>query len=259
MFMLDVISLVALAFFLEMIDNGLGGGFGTILSPLLVILGYDVKVVVPAILFSEMISGVWGGAWHIKYKNVNYRSVAYTLAGSLVGMTLATFLIGFILPASIAKLYIGVIALAMGVFVTVRSFSFINKHATIQQRPSGWKTTLLGLVAGFNKGGTGGGYGPLSVSGYMLLGLSAAAAIGTTTIAEGIASLLGLALYVSLSGIILSIAIPLAAGAFIADPISAWFNNYLKVKLSPPYHGRIIGLTMSTLGVITLMKTLGFI
>ena len=38
-----------LAFFLEMADNGFGGGFGTILSPLLVILVYDPKLLVPAI------------------------------------------------------------------------------------------------------------------------------------------------------------------------------------------------------------------
>jgi hypothetical protein len=62
-----------------------------------------------------------------------------------------------------------------------------------------------------------------------------------------------------MTGIVLAVAAPLAIGAFIADPISAFINNKLKKKLSPPFHGRIIGLAMLAVGVIGLFKTLGLI
>lgn len=254
--MLDVIQIFLLALFLEMVDNGLGGGFGTLMSPLLVLLGYEPKVVVSAILFSEMVSGIWGGFWHMRFGNVHKTAVGLTLAGSLVGMASASFIIGYVLPSNIAKLYISVIALLMGVFVTVRSFSFLSRKAE-KENVRSWKTVLLGFLTGFNKGGTGGGYGPLSVSGYMLLGLPAALAVGTTTVAEGISCALGFTIYFP-SGIDLILTGAITLGSFIADPISAWVNNYLKIKLKPPFHGRFIGIVMVILGAITLWRTLVF-
>jgi len=91
------------------------------------------------------------------------------------------------------------------------------------------------------------------------MGLSAASAIGTTTVAEGIACAIGAAFYANTIGIALAITVPITLGAFIADPISAWINNKLKLKLSPPFHGRIIGLAMTAVGVISLLRTFGLI
>ena len=256
--MFDPVVLFLMSFCLEMMDNGLGGGFGTILSPLLIMFGYDPRVVVPSILVSEMVSGLWGGAWHFKFKNVDFKVIGLTLLGSLTGMVLATFLIGEFLPATAAKQFISLIALLMGVFVVLRSFNFKPKP----EKPgliNKLKFVVLGMIAGFNKGGSGGGYGPLSVSGYMSLGLVAATAIGTTTIAEGIACTLGVFLYSRFTGIVIAVALPITLGAFIADPVSAWMNNSLKLKLEPPFHGRVIGVAMTVLGVITLLKSLGYI
>lgn len=106
---------------------------------------------------------------------------------------------------------------------------------------------------------SGGNYGPFSVTGYMVMGMTAAVAIGTTTVAEGIACALGVAMYAEMTGIVLAVAAPLAIGAFIADPISAWINNHLKHKLTPPFHGRVVGLAMVLVGAIALLKTFGII
>ena len=208
---------------------------------------------------SEAVSGVWGGAWHIKFGNVDFRAVGATLLGSLIGMTVATVLIGEVLPGSTVKQFIATLTILMGSFVVIRSFSLVNKHAKSKDKTSTIKTALLGLAMGFNKGGSGGNYGPLSVSGYILLGLSPAVAVGTTTLAEGIACTLGVALYSQITGIVLAVAAPLSIGSFIADPISAWANNKLKLKLKPPFHGRYIGLGMTALGILTLLRALGII
>jgi len=256
--MLDFAPLVALAFFLEMVDNGLGGGFGTILSPLLILLGYSPEVVVPSILFSEMVSGLWGGAWHVKFGNVNFRAVGLTLAGSLAAMGLATYVTGAILPPPVVKLVIGVMAVVMGVFVVIRSYMTERfARVRVSNRPSYF--ALLGALIGYNKGTSGGNYGPFSVSGYMVLGLPAAVAVGTTTIAEGIACALGVAMYSKITGIVLGVALPLALGSFMADPVSAWANNCLKLRLTQPFHGRLIGAAMVSIGAVALLRTLGLV
>lgn len=256
--MLDVISLFLLAFFLELIDNGLGGGFGTILSPLLILLGYDGRVIVPAILVSEAISGLWGGGWHAWYRNVNWKAVGLTLIGSLVAMGLATYIMGEYLSPAILKYVISAFAVIMGIFVFVRSY-MVKRIERMNLSKHQWLIPIMGFLIGYQKGTSGGNYGPFSVTGYMVMGMSAAVAIGTTTIAEGIACTLGVAMYSQMTGIVLAVAAPLAIGAFIADPISAWVNNHLKNKLSPPFHGRIIGLAMVAVGIIGLLKTLGLV
>jgi len=243
-----------MALLLEAVDNGLGGGFGTILTPVLIIFGYDPKAVVPAILVSETVSGVFGGSWHAHFKNVNFKAVSVTLLGSLVAMVVASFIVGIYVPSFYVKWYASLIAFAMGIIVIVRSYSYIKPRA--HNDFSKWKCTLLGGIIGFNKGTTGGGYGPLSVCGYILLGIPAAVAIGTTTVAEGIACTIGVITYGSTIGIALSLAVPITIGAAIADPLSAWVNNLLKRKIEPPFHGRLVGIAMTVLGFITILKLL---
>jgi len=201
-----------------------------------------------------MVSGVFGGSWHTYFKNVNFRAVGVTLLGSLVAMGVASFVIGIYVPSTYVKWYASLVAFAMGIIVIVRSYSYITKRGS--KDFSKWKCALLGGIIGFNKGTTGGGYGPLSVCGYILLGLPAAVAIGTTTVAEGIACTMGVVTYGSTIGIALSLALPITIGAAIADPVSAWVNNILKKKVEPPFHGRLVGIAMTVLGSITILKLL---
>jgi len=49
------------------------------------------------------------------------------------------------------------------------------------------------------------------------------------------------------------------AGLLRADPISAWFNNELKLKLKPASHKRFVGVAMLILGFVTVLKTAGVI
>lgn len=257
---LDFIPLLVIAFILEFIDNGFGGGFGTIFSPLLIILGYDPRVVVPAILMSEMVSGLWGGAWHAKYHNINFKIVGLTLIGSIGAMVLATYVTGALLPTTLVKQVIGFLAVIMGIFVVAKTY--IKKELTKlmgSKKYKWWQPSIMGALIGYQKGTSGGNYGPFSVTGYMVLGLPAAVAIGTTTLAEGIACAAGVALYSQITGIVLAVAIPITIGSFIADPVSAWVNNLMKNKLKPLSHSRIIGSVMILVGIVSLLKIFGFI
>ena len=52
------VMLTAFAFVCEYIDSAIGMGYGTILSPLLIIMGFDPLVAVPAILLSQAFGGL---------------------------------------------------------------------------------------------------------------------------------------------------------------------------------------------------------
>jgi len=253
--MLDVIYVGILAFCLAIVNDSLGGGYGTISGPILILFGYDPIAIIPTILVSEACSEYCCGALNVKLKNVDFRVFGLTIVGGMIGIISAIFLIGIYLPATMTKTYIGTITVVMGAFVIIKSFRIVEKHSK-QHKPSSWKVTLLGLICGFNKSSTGGGYGPISTPGYLLLGLKPAKAVGTTILTKATACLISMVLYAVITGIDLPLMIPMTVGAVTAAPISAWANNYMGRKITPSSHGRFIGIVMTLLGLYTLMKTL---
>jgi len=56
--------LLGLCFACELIDSGLGMGYGTILTPTLMLLGYAAEDIVPTILVSELLSGFAAAFFH---------------------------------------------------------------------------------------------------------------------------------------------------------------------------------------------------
>jgi len=60
------------AFVCEFIDSSMGMGYGTILSPVLIIMGFDPLVVVPSILLSQAFGGLSASVFHHQFRNVSF-------------------------------------------------------------------------------------------------------------------------------------------------------------------------------------------
>jgi uncharacterized protein len=254
--MFETIILASVAFVTAFINNALGGGYGTISGPILLLLGYSPQSFIPAILFSEAISEYWAGAWHIRFRNVNGRAFGLTIIGGTAGIATAILLVGLFLATSVTRLYIGVLTFFMGLFVIFRSLWIKTAHCTEGNRIGFWRTILLGYICGFNKSGSGGGFGPLSTTGYILMGLPAAVAIGTTILTKATASLFSIIGWATLRGIDWRLTIPMSIGAFLGAPIAAWLNNYFKINIHPRQHERVVGLIMTMLGAYSIAKQL---
>ena len=115
------------------------------------------------------------------------------------------------------------------------------------------KIIALGSLAAFNKGFSGGGYGPLVTGGQILSGVQEKNAIGTTSLVEGIVCLVGFIFYqFAGGGLDWLLAAALTGGAFLSTPAAT-----LTVKV---LHGRTlrraIGYTTLFLGSLTLFKLL---
>jgi uncharacterized protein len=258
--MRDPVVLALVTFFIAFLNDAFGGGYGTLLAPLLLIFGYPAKVVVPGILFSESFSeGLSSGFHAFKYKNTNFRSFGLITLGGVLGIIAAVFVVGVFLTSTAAKLYIGIMAAVMGIGVVVKSWGVLAARMKERPQTNVPLTVLLGIVCGFNKSSTGGGYGPLSTSGFQMLGLPPAKAVGTTIPAKGLACIISIILWSGLVGIDWSVAVPMAVGGIVGAPLAAWLNNYLKLKMSAPFHGRLIGAIMTLLGVYSVLKTLGWV
>jgi uncharacterized protein len=244
-----MVILFALAFFAEYVDSSLGMGYGTTLTPVLLIMGFSPLQIVPAVLFSEFIAGISAGGLHHRLGNVdlNVRTQAgksmLILAGcSIVGTVIAVFF-ALSLPITVVKSYIGIMILLIGLFIIFGS--------RILGGFSWSKIVGLGTIAAFNKGISGGGYGPLVTGGQVMIGVSGKNAIGITLLAEGLVCFVGLTLYVTFHGWPeWNLAIPLVMGAIISVPAATWTVKILPERSIRKY----IGYATIFLGTLTLVK-----
>lgn len=248
---MQITAVILLAFFAEYVDSSLGMGYGTTLTPLLLIFGFSPLQIVPAVLLSEFISGVSAGALHHSFGNVSFRkgtqatrTMSILSVCSVVGTVAAVFF-ALNLPSRIVKGYIGVMILCIGLFIIFGGRLISGSRFSIK------KIITLGTVAAFNKGISGGGYGPLVTGGQVISGVPEKNAIGITSLAEGIVCLVGLILYVSLNGMpFWNLALPLTIGAFLSVPLATFTVKILPSDLLRRY----IGYSTLFLGTLTLVK-----
>jgi len=246
-----IFFVIPIAFIFEFIDSSLGMGYGTSLTPILLLMGFEPLDIVPAVLFSEFVSGITAAFFHHRLQNANFKpnskdtKVAIVLSFfGIMGTIIAVFL-AVNLPAKILKIWIGTIVLFMGIFIL----------ATFNRAPCfTWsKITILGTIASFNKGISGGGYGPLVMGGQLLSGIGVKNAVGITSLSEGVICLVGIILYFFLKPQInWSLATWLMAGAVLSVPLAAY-----TLKIIPEKKGRIaVAIMMIWLGCLNLGKVI---
>ena len=241
-------TLVILAFVFELIDSSLGMGYGTTLTPILLAMGYDPLVIIPAVLFSEMITGFLAGLFHHEFGNVDFHpgsrdfKVMLVLAVlSIIGVVIAV-LIAFNIPKWALK-YIGILVLAIGLTILLG-----RNH---QFRFSWKRVGGLGFLAAFNKGMSGGGYGPVVTGGQVLAGIRGRSAVGIASLAEGVASLAGFIMFAVMGNPFpWELAPSLVLGALLSAPLAAYIVSRIPA-------GRLtlaIGGLTTGLGGYTLFK-----
>ena len=247
------IAVVVAAFVAEFADSALGMGYGTILAPVLIMLGFDPIRVVQGVLASELVTGLLAGASHHAFGNVRFWNrgstralrVAALLAGAGAFGTVAAVLIAVSIPKMWLKLYIATLVLGIGatILTTMRkSFRF-----------SWAKVGILGLVASFNKGMSGGGYGPLVTGGQFLAGVEGKGTVGITSLAEGATCAVALATFaLTRGGLDLSLALWFLAGAVPAVPLAAWAVG----KIDARRMRLVVGVATAILGATMLAQTL---
>jgi uncharacterized membrane protein YfcA len=243
-----VIGFILLAFVCEYVDSTLGMGYGTTLTPLLLIMGYNPLQVVPVVLISELLSGLLASMLHHREGNVNLKpktfnlrvitrqlrrigikeslrrglprhlKVALLLAFCSIIGTIAAVFLAVNLPKFWLKLYIGAIVFSMGVTILVcfkKEFKF-----------SWLKIIGLGSLASFNKGISGGGYGPVVTGGQILSGVEGKSAVGITSLAEGLTCAVGIMSYILIAQkpLDLTLAPYITVGAILSVPVVLHFK-----------------------------------
>ena len=177
---MGLIPIGLLAVIMEIVDSGLGMMYGTLLSPLLILMGYSPKLVVPSILISQAVGGATGSIGHHIRKNANFKGLTRDMKISLSIIVpgllacVAGAFAGKVIPTIYMKSYISILVIAMGI-LCLRPIYYAFS----------WKKMFgIGLLSGFNKAFSGGGFGPVTSTGKILGGVDPKVSVGTTTLAE---------------------------------------------------------------------------
>lgn len=264
------IPVFLLAFVCEFIDSTLGMGYGTTLTPVLLMMGFSPVQIVPVVLLSELATGALAALMHHRAGNAlfDFRNssghrlvrkmgklgyiprspdarIAMVLGlCSLTGAVGAAFL-AVSIPAFHLKLSIGVIVTLMGVVILLR-----RRGAP---RFSWKRITALGVTAAFNKGLSGGGYGPLVTGGQILSGVAAKSAVAITSLAESFTCLVGVLAYLAAgTGIDWTAAPALILGAMCSVPFSALAVKRMNLRRFT----LVVGTGTLILGLFTLYNLL---
>ena len=265
----SMVLLLVCGFVGELLDSSLGMLYGTVLSPVLIISGYDPLVVVPSILLTQAAGGLIAAFMHHRLRNADFRvdrgalkgtdsrhwiqafrhattqDFKVTLVVGILGVTASVFaaFVATSIPKTALNTYIGVLVLLMGtLLVSRKSFTF------------SWRRMLgIGAISAFNKGLSGGGFGPIVTAGQMISGREGAKSVGSTTLAEAPICIAGFVTYILMNGIrswslVIFLGIGAIAGALVGPFLTARFKSERRVRVS-------LGLLVIVLGIWTLVKT----
>jgi hypothetical protein len=226
-------TIVVLALIFETLDSAAAMGFGTAFAPVLFSMGYSPVAVVPVLLISECITGLTDGIFDHTFKNANFSlrplspaaKISFLIAGTgCMGIIVSTLLF-FQLPTQIIKIYSYLLVIIMGLIGL----------ANIKRKSSNFKPKLLGafaVVAGFNKGIGGGGFGPVVTLGQIFSGVYEKVASATTSWGEGFVSLLGASIllsqeYLASAPIHLQLLPSVFSGAFFAAILAPYLTRVI--------------------------------
>lgn len=181
-------GVVLLAIVFEFLDSAAGMGYGTALTPLLFVMGYDPMQIVPVIMIQQACAGLSSAFIHREYGNIEWRIkpmsesirlwLLIAISGSLAVVFSITSVYAVLKLAKVwIKLYVCILLLGMGVF------SLVTAKRSTHYRPK--KMMLFGALAGFNKGIGGGGYGPVITIGGLLSGVPVKSMMAVTALSEG--------------------------------------------------------------------------
>jgi uncharacterized protein len=244
---LVIVALVGLV--AQLVDGGLGMGYGATSSTLLVLVGLTPLAASASVHFSELGTNLASGLAHWRLRNVDWPVVARIAGPGAIGAFLGATVLSM-LSTEWAKPLMSVILALLGIYIIVRFV--IGIRPQLKKRLTTRFLAPLGLFAGFVDATGGGGWGPVAtpalLSGGRLEPRKVIGSVDTAEFAVSAAASLGFLIGIGASGISWGFALALLAGGLVAAPVAAYL-----VKIAP---AQLLGVAVGGLIVLTNLRTI---
>lgn len=223
-------SVVLIAAFFEFMDASAGMGFGTALTPLLLMVGFDPKQIVPVVMIQQGAAGLVGAFLHREFENVEWKfkpmsetiklAMIIVISGVVFNMLAIVGVYKIFMVDKIwIQLYVALLLLMMG------GISLIQAKKGRPYKPG--KMVLWASLAGFNKGVGGGGYGPVVTIGGLMAGVPVKSMMAVTAISEGSVSTCSVIVWLAMLGSGVTIDYILLPSFMLATMFSAVAAPYM--------------------------------
>lgn len=242
----------------QLVDGGLGMGFGVTSTTILIMLASLGPAQASAVVHTaELGTTLVSGISHWRFGNVDWRVVAAIgIPGSIGAFAGATVLSN--LSTESAKPIMSLILATIGINLVWRFSRGIVRRKVADTPHSKPFLGVLGIFGGFVDATGGGGWGPVTTSTLLSAGRSEPRRIvGTVNTAEFFVTAAATAGFVigMWEDLVANLAAVLAllVGGVIAAPLAAW----LVTRLNPILLGGIVGTLIVTLNLPVVLKALG--
>jgi uncharacterized membrane protein YfcA len=242
------LGIIAIAFVLEFFDAYAGMGYGTLTS-ILILMGFPAIEVISAVILTSAVLSLIAGSMHHGFKNINFFSkrnkkiLSILIISGIIAIIIGAF-VAINIPENILKIYIGLLIISIGILIFVS-----NKKKKFSKK----RLIFFASLASFNKGISGGGYGPVLAGGQVSSGIKSKHAVGITALSEGIISTFGFSMYILINGlnyINWGLVLSLLIGGLISTPLAAFG---VKKTKSNKLRYFVAGASM-ILGIIIILK-----
>lgn len=245
-----LIIVAVVGFVAQLIDGGMGMGYGVISSSLLLAAGIAPAAAAASVQLSAIGTSLASGAAHWRFGNVDWHVVPRIAlpgaAGAFIGATVLSAL-----PAHGATAWTSAILFGLGGYLLLR---FARSAPAERSGRSAIATAFLaplGFVAGGVTAMGGGGWGPIATSTLLASGrLDPKKTVGSVSAAEfavAVAASLGFLIGLS-GGVVWPVVLPLLAGGVAAAPLAAWLIRRLPTRILGVSVGAVIlGTNANTL------------
>ena len=259
MYKLETLILIAVAgLAAQLVDGGLGMGFGVTSTTILILLAGISPAAASAVVHTaELGTTLASGIAHTRFGNVDWRTAfAIGIPGAIGAFLGSTLLVR--LSTEAAKPIMSLILALIGLNLMLRFARGLTQRKLAAKPHSKTFLAGLGLFGGFVDATGGGGWGPVTTSTLMAAGRSEPRRIvGTVNTAEFLVTLaatLGFAIGMW-NDLVANLAAVLAllAGGVIAAPIAAWLIN----RMNPIALGGLVGSLIVALNLPVVLKAVG--
>src|SRR5687767_9182143 len=250
--MLELFLIVCVGFIAQVVDGSLGMGFGVLSMSLLLAIGVAPSAASATVHFAKIGTAVISGAAHWRFGNVDVKAALLLGVPGALGAYLGAAVLST-LSLGVAKPYVSLILLSLGVVIVVR---FIRGRRNAASRGDAddaerpvrprWLLMPLGLIGGFVDASGGGGWGPVTTSTLVASRqLSARTTIGTVNAAElavALAASVGFIQHLGTAGVRWDVTGAILLGGLLAAIPAAWLVRHVD--------DRVLGMAVGVLIVV---------
>lgn len=244
----ELIVIVGIGFFAQVVDGALGMAFGLISTTALLALGIAPAQASAAVHTAEVATTAASGLSHLFHGNISRRLFVTLSAAGILGGVLGAYVLSNVDGQAIRP-FVSAYLLVMGLLILMRAVRLapVNEDATVGY------AAPLGLVGGFLDAIGGGGWGPMVSSTLIGSGHAPRRVIGSVNAAEFFVTVaVATTFFIELGLAHIQHIAALVVGGLLAAPLGAHVVRHV----SPRLLMSLVGVLVVLLAVFQLVRSI---